>query len=144
MSFDGDISQIGQLADRVADLSTVPSRAARGVAFELDGFLQDEFVEGEDPYGVAWEELADATVERGRTPPPLTDSGDMRATAHVRPGAGAGIVMTVTARYAPPHQTGWHGPQGDGPARPMLPDREELPDAWQDAIERHVERAVRR
>jgi len=143
MGLVGDIEAVGHLADRVADLANVPSRAAKAVAFDLEGFLQDEFDEGRDPYGSPWEPLADATRERGRTEPPLTDTGAMRASAVVRPARGAGVQVTID-HPALPHQTGWQGPQGWGPARPILPDREELPVDWAEAIESAVEAEVHR
>ena len=44
MTFDGDLSRMSGLADRLADLANVPSRAARAVAFDLEGFVRGEFV----------------------------------------------------------------------------------------------------
>lgn len=143
MSWSGDISEIGHLADRVADLAQVPSRAARRVARELEDEIQAEFDEGQDPYGRSWKPLAEATMDRGRTPPPLTDSADMRASARVRPLAGAGVGVSID-HPALPHQTGWSGPQGTGPARPILPDRDVLPDNWIEIIDEAVEAEVRR
>lgn len=141
--WNGDLSRMGDLADRVADLATVPSRAARAVAFEVEGFMQAEFDDGRDPYGDAWDPLAEATLDRGRTPPPLDDTGAMRSSLRVRPMRGAGISVTID-HPAAPHQTGWVGPQGEGPARPILPARGELPEAWQGAIEDAVTREARR
>ena len=131
--WNGDISAMGQLADRVADLASVPSRAAARVSRELEYLIGLEFDEGADPYGTAWKPLAKATLSRGRTPPPLTDSRDMRDSLRVRPLAGSGIGITID-HPAAPHQTGWSGPQGSGPARPILPARE-MPPLWAEAIE---------
>lgn len=141
MGFTGDIDAVGHLADRISDLASVPSRAAGAVSFELEVFIQDEFNEGRDPYGTPWEPLADSTRERGRTDPPLTDSWAMRDSASVRPSRGAGVNMMID-HPAMPHQTGWSGPQGDGPARPILPAGDELPSEWTEAIESAVETAV--
>ena len=77
VTFDGDLSRMSGLADRLADLANVPSRAARAVAFDLEGFVRGEFAEGVDPYGDPWTELADATLDKGRHPPPLTDTGEL-------------------------------------------------------------------
>jgi hypothetical protein len=139
MGFDGDISAMGRLADRVADLSEVPSRASKRVAFKLESFLEEEFDDGADPYGTPWAPLAESTLERGRRPPPLTDSHAMRDDARVRPLRGAGVAMTVDAAYAPPHQTGW----ANAPARPILPARAELPRRWAEAIKSAVSDAMR-
>ena len=146
MTFDGDLSRMSGLADRLADLANVPSRAARAVAFDLEGFVRGEFAEGVDPYGDPWTELAGATLDKGRHPPPLTDTGELLASLEVRPMRGAGVSIVVGADGDPaaPHQTGWNGPRGDGPARPILPARGELPEAWADAIEDRVSREARR
>lgn len=146
MGWDGDISRMGQLADRIADLAEVPSRVAAVVAPELEGLIDDEFTAGHDPYGTAWKPLAEATIEKGRTPPPLTDTRAMRESVAVRPMRAAGVSVQI-AHPAAPHQTGWQGKQGSGPARPILPARSELPDAWAivitDAIEREFGRVAR-
>ena len=144
MSFSGDLSAMSHLADRIADLASVPFRAAKRVAFDLEGFLQAEFDAGKDPYGRSWAPLAEATLDTGRTPPPLTDTEDLRGSVQVRPMQRAGVAITVGAPYAPPHQTGWVGPRSSGPARPMLPAGGVLPAAWRDAIEDAVEKEVRR
>ena len=136
MGWEGDISRMGQLADRLADLAGVPSRAAAKVSRELDALIVEEFDQGADPYGTAWEPLAEATTERGRTPPPLTDTRKMRDSLRVRPLQGAGVGLTI-AHPAAPHQTGWRGKQGSGPARPILPARE-MPPLWGEAIEAAV------
>jgi hypothetical protein len=144
VSWNGDISQMGHLADRIADLAEVPSRAAKRVSLELVALLQEEFDEGHDPYGTAWKPLVEATLaKRSQTSlPPLTDTAKMRASLRVRPMRGAGVAITID-HPAAPHQTGWAGPQGSGPARPILPARSELPADWIDAIEASIVREVR-
>jgi len=144
MSWDGDISRMGQLADRVADLASVPSRASAKIARELEGLIQEEFDAGRDPYETPWKPLAAATKAKGRTPPPLTDTHRLRDGIRVRPQRPAGVAITVDAPYAAPHQTGWSGPQGDGPARPILPARDVLPPDWDDVIGDAVAREFRR
>ena len=65
MTWTGDISRMGHLADRVADLAEVPSRASAAIARDLEGLIADEFDAGTDPYGQPWKALAAATVLRG-------------------------------------------------------------------------------
>ena len=143
MGWDGSIEDMGQLADRIADLAEVPARASKAVSFEIEGFLQEEFDAGRDPYGSAWVPLAEATLAKGRTPPPLTDTGALRDGLRVRPLRGAGIAITSDEAYAAPHQTGWSGPVGDGPARPILPALSELPEEWTEAIDEVVAKEFR-
>lgn len=142
MGWDGDLSAMGQLANRVADLARVPSRAARHVAGDLEDLIETtEFDAGADPYGEAWKPLADATLARGRTEPPLTDTGEMRRSLKVKPMQRAGVSLTID-HPAAPHQTGWSGPVGDGPARPILPYGE-MPSLWRELIDAAVDTEVR-
>jgi hypothetical protein len=67
----------------------------------------------------------------------------MRDSLRVKPLAGAGIGVTID-HPAGPHQTGWEGRQGSGPARPILPARGELPDAWIEILERTAEAEFRK
>jgi hypothetical protein len=143
MTWSGDISGVGKLADRVADLARVPSRVAARVSGEIATLLDEEFSSGTDPYGTAWQQLAESTVARGRTAPPLTDTGAMRSGVRVAPMRAAGVAITVPHPGAP-HQTGWSGPQGHGQARPILPARGALPDAWEAVIDEACEQEFRR
>jgi hypothetical protein len=140
MGWNGDISQMGKLEERIADLASVPSRAARAVASGLALEIEEEFADGRDPYGDPWAPLAPATIDKGRFPPPLTDTAAMRKSVAVRPMVGAGVAITVD-HPAQVHQTGWSGKSGTGPARPVLPSRA-MPPAWEEIIEAAVTKAV--
>ena len=143
MTWDGDISQMGQLVERLSDLAEVPSRAAKRVSRDIAELIQEEFDDGEDPYGDPWAPLAPATIAKGRHAPPLTDTGKMRGSLRVAPMRGSGVAITID-HPAAPHQTGWDGTQSKGPARPILPARGELPPSWQEAIENAVEQEIGR
>lgn len=144
MTWNGDISHMGKLASRIADLAAVPSRASRRVAREIRELVEEEFREGADPYGNAWLPLADATLaKRTQTSePPLTDTGTMRESLDVRPMQGAGVSITID-HPSEDHQTGWSGTQGTGPARPILPAGR-MPDLWQEAIDASIDDEVRK
>lgn len=144
MTWDGDISRMGQLADRIADLASVPARASRRVARELHDLVEEQFAAGADPYGNAYEPLTEATLEKRTqtTEPPLTDTGTMRGTLEVRPMRAAGVSITIE-HPSEDHQTGWSGPQGTGPARPILPSRG-MPPRWAEVIEVAVTDEFRR
>lgn len=144
MTWTGDISRIGKLADRLADLAAVPSRVSAAVSADLAALVQDQFDAGTDPYGDPWAPLAEATLDRGRTPPPLTDTRRLRDGIRFRPARPAGVSVRIEAPYAAPHQTGWSGRQGSGLARPILPARGELPDEWAEAIAARISREFRR
>jgi Phage virion morphogenesis family len=142
VSLSGDISQLGRIGAHVASLADVP-RIAQPLASErIEQLIQLEFDAGTDPYGAAWEPLAKTTIARGRHEPPLTDTRELRESVLVYPSRD-GIRVTVGTKDHPagPHQTGWSGPQGSGPARPILPEGD-MPDAWANAIEDAVLDAV--
>lgn len=142
MGLEGNFGQLAAMSERLAELATVPSRTAKAVSSRLETLMQEEFDRGADPYETPWAPLRPATLAKGRTPPPLTDTSAMRDSLRVRPLAGAGVGITI-AHPAGPHQTGWSGPQGEGPARPILPTGAELPDGWVEVIEEEAERAFR-
>ncbi len=142
MTWDGDISRIGKLAERVKDLASVPQHAALTVAKSIEELIKEEFSSGTDPYGSAWAPLSPVTEARGRHAPPLTDTGAMRDSVNVY-ATGNGIAITV-AHPAAPHQTGWSGPRGSGPARPILPARDRLPATWREAIYSAIDEDIRK
>lgn len=139
----GDISRMGHLADRLDDLAKVPSRVSKKLSVAIYNEIQDEFDAGTDPYGDPWAPLAEATLDTGRHPPPLTDTSAMRSSLSVKPMASAGVSITID-HPAAPHQTGWRGPLSSGPARPILPARAELPDTWNDLIDDLVTKEFRK
>lgn len=134
-----------QLADILGELSTVPSRAAAEASGEINELIHQQFVQGADPYGRPWAPLAPATLAKGRAPPPLFDSGDMASETGARPAQGAGIELNVPAPGGF-HQFGSRNVPWNtrNPARPILPDGDELPEAWQAAIEKAVDNATAR
>lgn len=142
MGWNGDISHMGRLAENIGKLASVPSQAAADAADSIATLIEQEFDAGEDPYGNEWEPLSTATKANGRTPPPLTDTGAMRGSVRVQPMRGAGISITVD-HPAAPHQTGWTGSRGTGPARPILPSYA-FPRGWREALDRAVSAAAKR
>ena len=131
--------RFADLAPALRKLSEVPAQVARGAADAIAAQVQEDFDAGLDPYGEPWEPLAEATLAKGRTPPPLTDTGAMRASVDVRPGSGAGITFTIDDP-AVHHQYG----TVNMPARPMFPNQASLPDTWSRAIADASEEAFKR
>ena len=147
MALTGNVDAFDGLIATAKRLRQVPAQASRAVAVGLHELIEDEFDAGTDPYGTAWEPLAPATVARGRHAPPLTDYGAMRESlntfALVKGGELSGGVGITIDQPASPHQTGWSGPQGEGPARPILPDRGRLPATWDELIATSVSDAIK-
>lgn len=139
----GSTAQLGKMNARLGELIRVPSRAARAASERVEALIQEEFDTGTNPYGDPWAPLSPETIKGGRSAPPLTATGAMRGTVHVFPAQAAGISVTID-KPAGIHQTGWAGPRGKGPARPVLPNRNVLPETWVEAINEEVAEAFGR
>lgn len=134
MSFKG----FQRLHGTLRALSEVPSRAAADASVRIAGLIDESFDAGTDPYGRAWAPLRPYTLAKGRFPPPLTDSGAMRASVDVKPTAGAGIEVTIGTDYATFHQTGTR----DMVQRQILPQSGGLAPSWREAIAAAVRAAM--
>lgn len=122
-----------RVAQALGDLDSIPAQASAEAAREIERLIQDQFRSGTDPSGRPWKDLASG----GRSF--LFRSGDLFGSIHVKPRPGAGVRVTVDAKYASYHQTGTKRM----PARKILPE-DELPESWELAIERAVENSMRR
>lgn len=136
------ITALRSVAQAVRQLSRVTSVASRDAADEIAFLLQQEFDTGADPYGASWAPLAESTLETGRTPPPLTDTGALR-DIDVSALPGAGLAIALGEEYGAFHQIGFRVGKTDVPARPILPTRG-LPDMWRRAIADAVDAAWER
>ena len=115
----------------INSLAKVPSKASVKIAdFVADDIQSKVFDAGRDPYAKGWKKLAPATLRKGRRPPPLTDTSELRNTLLVVPMQSAGIKIVITADYGNYHMTGTK----HMPARPFLPFDGRLPKRWTDAI----------
>jgi len=132
----GDLVGLGQLARNLRKLSEVPAQASREAAEGIARAIDQEFSEGVDAYGNPWAELAESTLDKGRAPPPLTDTERHGPGMGVRVSAqrGAGIAITFDAPYAGYHQTGTK----HMPARQPLPTGV-MPATWNEAIRSALE-----
>lgn len=133
MPVTGDPSQIGKLKQRLQKLAGVPQRAAVKFAPVLKDFLKAEFAAGVDPFGDPWKPLAGNTLKKGRTPPPLTDTGKARDALTVVPSG-------ARDRASLPNYLRYHLQTG----RAVLPLRGEAwPDGWALAIKDSLNKAAR-
>jgi hypothetical protein len=127
------------LAKSIRQLSRVPAQTASAVAEQLSSELEQGYAAGIDPYGQAWAPLRPSTLARGRTPPPLTDTGAMRSASVVSPLGGAGVGFGGLPEYAVYHQEG----TAQMARRRVLPDAG-LPSAWRAIIAREYRAALER
>lgn len=134
--------RFADLAASIAALSSVPSQVASGAAEAIAEQIDEDFDAGLDPYGEPWADLEQATIDKGRRPPPLTNTHEMRDSIEVVPMPGAGISVTIDDpaihhQYGTVHMVD----------RPIYPNRKELPDTWRraiaDASDAAYERALR-
>ena len=135
----GDFAGLGKLEANLYKLSTVPSQAATEAAEGIQSLVMDEYASGSDPNGRRWAPLRPSTLKRGRTPPPLTDSGNMRDGTEVKPLPGAGISISFDVPYAVFHHTGTRNMV----ARPVAPTGT-FPASWNEVIEAAIEAAAER
>ena len=138
--FSGDSRALLNLAARLRELASVPSQAAKDASESISDLIQTEFDAGTDPYGKSWAPLRPATLKKGRHPPPLTDTHEMRDSIDVQPMKGAGIQITMNETPAIFHQKG----TVKMAKRPILPDGPRMPNTWVEAIAEATEDAVQR
>lgn len=97
MGLSGDFAGLGQLARNIERMARIPARAAALAAPAIAREIDAQFTTGHDPYGRPWAPLRPSTIAKGRKPPPLTDTREMRDGATVRPMQGAGIAITFAS-----------------------------------------------
>ena len=128
------------LSNHLAELSVIPSRIATNVAHAITLAFARQFRQGADPYGNPWRALSPTTVRKKGHDLIMIDTGKMQQETRAVPMPGAGIAL-ITVPYAAYHQG--PGPYGR-PARPVLPNKRELPEAWQAAVAREWKIAFKR
>ena len=115
---------IAKIQKAILELPSIMSRASTDAAAELEDVIEQQFAQGIDPYGNAWAELKPSTLQRGRTPPPGTDTGALRAV-HVTPLQSAGIRVEFDEQYASFY----------GAKRPLVPNADSFASSsWYRAI----------
>jgi hypothetical protein len=131
------MSSFANLQRMIGQLAKVPSQIVSGGADGIARAIQEEFDAGSDPFGRPWSELEQATLDKGRFPPPLTDTHAMRDGIEVKPMAGAGISVTIP-------DPGVHHQYGTRymVARPIFPDH--MPDTWARALADSADEAFAR
>lgn len=129
------------LAKTLRALSVVPSQIAAEVAGDLNRRLEAGFAMGVDPYGGLWAKLQPATIDKGRSPPPLTAKGGMRGGTELIPAAGAGLKLKESLSDSPDR---FHmGGTKFMAKRRFFPDAG-LPALWRDDIRKVSERTFRK
>lgn len=94
MAFKGSFAQLTKLKQRLEKLPATVPQITKAAALEVGIVLEKQYTSGTDPDGKQWQSLSDATRATGRTPPPLTASGNMRSRTKVVAGV-KGITTSV-------------------------------------------------
>lgn len=131
----GAADELQALAVKLLALGSVPAETARGAAGGLQQLVAEEFQEGAGPSG-PWAPLSPRT--RGRTPPPLTATGELAGSLEVSTSDG-GLEVQLGDEVAALHQAGTR----HMPARPIFPAGDSIPPTWEGALERAADEAVR-
>lgn len=133
------MASLDDMALALADLSSVPSRAATGAAKRINALIGDQFDAETDPFGEPWKPLEESTVRRkGGDRRILRRTDALAGATHAKPVRPAGIEIT-SLDYGMFHQTG----TVHMVAREILPEGE-LPPEWEEAIEDEIEIAFGR
>ncbi len=126
----------GEYARALNELAKVPAEISTPVAKSIQADMRRKFRLGQDPYGKAYAPLRPASLDRGRTPPPLRKYARF---AEATPLAGAGVSVSVSHPQAGFHQTG----TANMAKRIVVPDRA-VPKAWTEMIATEFRKSLRR
>ncbi|HEU4408114.1 MAG TPA: phage virion morphogenesis protein [Polyangiaceae bacterium] len=118
-----------------AELKRLGPKAVRAVGKAFEGELvtlvQLGFRKGRAPDGSAWAPL------QARDGQPLRDTGRLMNSFTAK-ASGSVVKVGTNTPYAPYHQEG----TSRMPARPMLPDGDDLPAPWQQSLDEAADEAV--
>ena len=130
MSLKGDFEALDRLVKNLGELSkkALPEISIKG-AIVIGEVIQEQYAQGRAPWGNQWAPLAESTVAKGRTPPPLDDTGNMKRKSKTVPTVKG--IRTRIPSPAPFHQSG----TSKMPARPLVPYGDMLPPSWAKPLE---------
>lgn len=113
MPIRGDFPQLRDGISHVRKLGGLGPQVFKAAETEIRKRIEAQFNEGKNPYGTPWKPLAPATLRKGRHPPPLTDTGKMRASTVVA-AMGDTLLIALTDPKAGFHQWGAKGSRVQG------------------------------
>lgn len=131
----GTPRNFGEYAQALRSLARVPAQVASDAAPDIERDWRSKLAAGQDPYGNAYAALREASLARGRRPPPLHKYAEF---AHIRVLPGAGLAMIIDHEQAGFHQTG----TSRMVKRIVLPNRG-VPAAWKLIIKARMNARIR-
>ncbi len=143
MPLSGDFKGLEELEELLRDVEGLAREVNKAAADGIRKEIERQYTQGVDPYNEAWADLAPSTIARGRSAPPLTDTGEMKRGTTVRGVGGVGGIRVRINKPSNPmvplfHQQGTE----NMPARKLVPDNGELSPAWEQAIRVKVSKVV--
>jgi len=146
-SIRGDFPALRDGISKIRRIGEVGPELWQRIAPTIKSNIEAQFSAGVNPYDTPWKPLRPATLAKGRTPPPLTDTGALRKSIRV---TAEGYTLRVIAAdlVAGLHQNGWTrtrakyrrgkvvGKTTIGPnatKRQILPDGR-IPNVWRQQI----------
>lgn len=134
------IASLGRIMQTIRRLSEAPKRVAQIAAPKITDMLQQQFDQGKDPYGRAWNPLRPSTLAKGRRPPPLTDKRNLRkGTKAVASRYGIRLMVGPKGFF---HQVGFRVGRTFVAPRRILPQYG-LPKEWKVALDNAARQAGR-
>lgn len=131
--FEGDFSGLERLIEKLegADDALI-GRAGERAAEALEERLEDQYERGVDPSNAPWAPVSAATLrarKKKKTPPPLTDTADMRGHSKAVSGV-RGITVRIDRPSGDPRV-----PAEMQKTRPIVPEGgSDLPEPWDRAV----------
>lgn len=128
-------AKLDRLIAALESTEKLQTRINKETAKAIEVELRKQYETGTDPDGNPYSPLAPSTLARGRTPPPLTDKGIMKANTKVF-STPKGWRIDVKRPGKNPNVPKFHQ---DGtakmPARPIVPPAGKVPARWATVIQ---------
>lgn len=81
----GDFPKLREAISKIRKIGDAGPELWKRTAPGIRSRIEAEFSTGTNPYGTPWKALAPATIAKGRSAPPLTETGRMRSSLAVLP-----------------------------------------------------------
>lgn len=102
----GDFPALREAMSKIRRIGDAGPELWRRIAPTIRSNIEAQFATGSNPYDTPWKPLRPATLAKGRSAPPLTETGALRGSISV---TAVGYTLEVVAQdpVAGLHQFGW-------------------------------------
>lgn len=140
MPLTGDFSLLLRIQQALDRAALVPRDARANIADEFRARLEQQYRRGVGPDDQAWKPVTEQTLASRKvkkSPPPLTDTGTMRANSRATVKGISGIRVSITRPKTP------KVPKIHQATRPLVPVGT-LPTPWRRAVEKGIRMSIER